>query len=219
MDPIFTVDQFPAILSGINSELNYVNSTSSHYESMPQAAKQAIFRDLQHASSTLETLGRSIELSLARGEQSEYENWKKQFSPQVERLAQLTSSVLHSANSQPDTEADEKTHLLQEQCFTVELHQDILYEREERIGKVTSAMQMVHGMLRELGELVTDQGAVIDTIEAHMDSAGQHSRSAVNQLTKTVENYKSSRQRGCLICVLTTLLLFVLGLILAGYYT
>jgi syntaxin 7 len=70
----------------------------------------------------------------------------------------------------PDAAEEEKL-LDQQQEMEFKLEQDIMIERDEKIGRISHAIQTVNSIFRDLGELVTSQGQTLDLIDDKIGSA------------------------------------------------
>ena len=102
--------------------------------------------------------------------------------------------------------------------FEIELHTDIIKEREEKINKITHTIFTVNSMLKDLSEMVCEQGYMIDTVEANIEESVIKSKQATAELLKSEKEGKSSKQRHCLVVLLVALLLFVITMIATNYY-
>lgn len=95
-----------------------------------------------------------------------------------------------------------------------ELDIEMIREREEALKQLESDIVDVNDIFKELAILVHEQGEVIDSIEANVDSTAVHVETANVQLEKAKSYQKAARKKMC--CVLVVLLVGagVLGLII-----
>lgn len=119
-------------------------------------------------------------------------------------------------------EYDENDKLLTTQQqnleFEIELHTDIIKERDEKINKITHTIYTVNTMLKDLSEMVCEQSYMIDTMENNIDDSAVKSKKATLELAKSDKDGKSSKQRQCLIVLFVVLLLFIISVIGTGFY-
>ncbi|XP_068230426.1 syntaxin-7-like isoform X1 [Palaemon carinicauda] len=109
----------------------------------------------------------------------------------------------------PSTQSQMQIQMEQEQEL-----QD-LQERERQIRQLESDIMDVNQIFKDLATMVHEQGEVIDSIEANVESAQVHVSQASTQLTQARQyQNKSRRKKICIIVTGAIILSIVLGLII-----
>jgi len=95
-----------------------------------------------------------------------------------------------------------------------EISVELIEERERAIRQLEADIVGVNEIFRDLATMVYEQGDMIDSIEANVDSAAVHVEDANVQLHKASDYQKAARKKMC--CILVTLVIVagVLGLII-----
>lgn len=87
-------------------------------------------------------------------------------------------------------------------------------ERNREINQVTEGIVEVNAIFKDLGQLVTQQGELLDTIEDNILQLQGNTQQALRELTKANEYQKAKSKWSCIILV--ALSIFVLIIILAA---
>ena len=152
-----------------------------------------------------------------------YTKWKKKLEQELVEVTKYARQLIKAEEYLQETkEVHEEDALLgpQQQIleFELEMHSDILKEREEKINKITTTIYTVNTMLKDLGEMVCEQGFLIDNIESNIEDSTIKSKNAVTELAKSDRDSKSGKQRHCLIVLLVALFLLIFTIIGTSYY-
>lgn len=157
--------------------------------------------------------------SLLKGlPEAKADKWRQDLSKEVGRLTRLTNAIYRAEQSLSDSSSEEGDAFLAESSqqqadtFEMELHEDIVQERDQRITHIGSSIQQVNSLFKEISLLVNDQGQTLDRIEEHLSGSVQHSKRTVQELEKAAERGKSNKQRHCCLVLLAVLLLLVIAL-------
>lgn len=146
------------------------------------------------------------------------DKWRQDLAREVGRLTRLTNAFYRAEQSLSDSSSEEGDAFLvdstqqQADSFELELHHDVLAERDQKITHISSAIQQVNGLFKEISLLVNDQGLTLDRIEEHMGGSALHAKKTVEELEKAAERGKNNRQRQCCLAVLAVVLLLILAL-------
>ena len=85
---------------------------------------------------------------------------------------------------------------------------DLIRKRREEIQEIESQVIQVNEMFVDVAKLVTDQGLMIDNIEAHVEKANNDTKAANVELKKASEYQKSYRGK---VCLLVLIILIIAG--------
>ena len=91
---------------------------------------------------------------------------------------------------------------------------DLLHEREQAIQKLESDIMDVNQIFKDLGMLVHEQGEMIDSIEANVESSAVHVEQGRDQLYKAKEYQKKSRRKKCILLGVIILIIIILSVII-----
>ncbi|KAK3737538.1 hypothetical protein QZH41_010643, partial [Actinostola sp. cb2023] len=90
---------------------------------------------------------------------------------------------------------------------------EMIEERERAIRQLESDIVGVNEIFRDLANMVHEQGDVIDSIEANVESAAVHVETANVQLEKARDYQKASRKKLCCILVILVVVAGAIGLV------
>ncbi|EAL63513.1 syntaxin 7 [Dictyostelium discoideum AX4] len=95
-----------------------------------------------------------------------------------------------------------------------EYQNSIIQERDEGIRKIEQSIVEINEIFVDLSGLVAEQGVMINTIEASLESTTINTKEGVNHLREASKNQKSSRNKMCWIVLILLIVCAVLGVIL-----
>ncbi|KAN0029837.1 hypothetical protein ACTA71_007974 [Dictyostelium dimigraforme] len=95
-----------------------------------------------------------------------------------------------------------------------EYQNSIIQERDEGIRKIEQSIVEINEIFVDLSGLVAEQGVMINTIEASLESTAINTKEGVNHLREASKNQKSSRNKMCWIVLILLIVCAVLGVIL-----
>lgn len=98
--------------------------------------------------------------------------------------------------------------------FEMELAEDVINERDTEIAQITSSIEELSTIFKELAVLVIDQGTVLDRIDYNMEQVMEQTEKGLDQLEKAERTQKSSRGMKCIGILLTFITLMTIILIL-----
>lgn len=113
-------------------------------------------------------------------------------------------------DQKPLLETDDRVAQLQAQEVVIEDDLALLREREERIRQLESDILDVNEIFRDLGAMISEQGEVLNDIEANVERAYSNVDSGNEQLVKAAEYQRKSRKKMCILLVI----FFVIALII-----
>ncbi|XP_031558223.1 syntaxin-7-like [Actinia tenebrosa] len=95
-----------------------------------------------------------------------------------------------------------------------EVSLEAIEERERAIRQLEADIIGVNEIFRDLGNMVHEQGEVIDSIEANVDNAAVHVETANQQLSKASKYQKAARKKMCCILVIVVIAAAIIGVII-----
>ena len=143
------------------------------------------------------------------------------------RLTKITNALYRAEQTMSDSsseEGGEKDSFLTEpkeaqtDVFEVQIHEDILMERDQKITHITSAIQQVNGLFKEISLMVNEQGEALDRIEDHIGDSVQQTKKTVQELQKAEDRTKANKRRQCCLVLLTVLMLLLVSLFSGMYW-
>ncbi|KAJ3597339.1 hypothetical protein NHX12_000867 [Muraenolepis orangiensis] len=87
-------------------------------------------------------------------------------------------------------------------------------ERETNIRQLEADIMDVNQIFKDLALMIHDQGDMIDSIEANVESAEVHVDRGATQLQRAAGYQRKSRKRMCILAMVSSLVLSILGLII-----
>jgi len=118
--------------------------------------------------------------------------------------------------------AEETRNLLQEEARRQQLmatqneldhNEQLITEREEGIEEITSNIQMVNEIMRDLNRLVTEQGDTVDTIERNVEETVAHTKGAKEEVKQASYYQKLARNKMCCILLIFAIILIIIVLV------
>lgn len=135
-------------------------------------------------------------------------------------LVGSTKSAKRQESSRPaDDFGDVKTSLVeddrrrqeqQQMDVQIDIDQNLIMEREERLRHIEGDILDINEIFRDLATMVYDQGALVDSIEANVDDTHGNLQGANVNLSKASSYQKKARTK---MCILLIILLVVAGVI------
>ncbi|TNM95077.1 syntaxin-7 [Takifugu rubripes] len=92
----------------------------------------------------------------------------------------------------------------------------LIQERELSIRQLESDITDINDIFKDLGMMVHEQGDMIDSIEANVESAETHVHSGTQQLSRAADYQRSSRKKICILMIVLAIAAVVVGLIIWG---
>ena len=221
--PEIAAEQFPVIISSIQQKISIIKSSVSSIQLMSREKRIEIHEHMKSANQLANKMQKSLLKLNTPGTKDMYTKWKKKLEQELVEVTKYARQLIKAEEYLQETkEVHEEDALLgpQQQIleFELEMHSDILKEREEKINKITTTIYTVNTMLKDLGEMVCEQGFLIDNIESNIEDSTIKSKNAVTELAKSDRDSKSGKQRHCLIVLLVALFLLIFTIIGTSYY-
>ncbi|XP_072046492.1 syntaxin-7-like [Amphiura filiformis] len=113
-----------------------------------------------------------------------------------------------------DARRQEMQAQLQQQEAVIDYDSALFEEREEQIRQIEAAMLDVNEIFKDLSVMVSEQGEVIDSIEANIDTAVDNVESGKTQLQKASTYQKKARKKMCCLFIILAIVAAVVALIL-----
>ncbi|XP_041484381.1 syntaxin-12-like isoform X2 [Lytechinus variegatus] len=103
---------------------------------------------------------------------------------------------------------------MQQQDAAIDYDLTLIQEREEQIRQIEATMLDVNEIFKDLSMMVSEQGEMIDSIEANVDRAGDNVEEGTKQLATASKYQKKARKKMCCIFMILAICAIVLALIL-----
>ncbi|XP_078683194.1 syntaxin-12-like isoform X5 [Branchiostoma floridae x Branchiostoma belcheri] len=100
------------------------------------------------------------------------------------------------------------------QMMEEESNLEMIRERETAIRQLEADIMDVNSIFKDLATMVHEQGEMIDSIEANVESAAIHVESGNQQLRQASDYQKKSRRKLCIILIVGLIALGIIGLII-----
>ncbi|TMS12215.1 syntaxin-7 [Larimichthys crocea] len=92
----------------------------------------------------------------------------------------------------------------------------LIQERESSIRQLESDIIDINDIFKDLGMMVHEQGDMIDSIEANVETADVHVQNATQQLSRAADYQRSSRKKICILVIVLAVAAVIIGLIIWG---
>ncbi|KAL8222401.1 UNVERIFIED_CONTAM: Syntaxin-7 [Gekko kuhli] len=107
----------------------------------------------------------------------------------------------------------------QSQVLDEEITEDdlrLIEERETAIRQLEADIMDINEIFKDLGMMIHEQGDIIDSIEANVETAEVHVQQANQQLSRAADYQRKSRKKMCILILVLAVGATVLGLIIWG---
>lgn len=161
----------------------------------------------------------------------EFELIKKNFNHIRRQYNERSASVIlkdrianKAAVDDPFEGGDETTPLIsqqqqqqQQQQYTVpqqdlDLHAILAEERANEIKRIHGGVDEINSIYKQLGYLVQQQGAQVDTVENNMTNLTSHTQNASRELIKADNYQKQKRKWSCIILMILVIIVLIVVL-------
>ncbi|XP_032477101.1 syntaxin-12-like [Phocoena sinus] len=123
-----------------------------------------------------------------------------------QREEQLVSCDSHEEWNQMQSQEDE--------VAITEQDLELIKERETAIQQLKADILDVNQIFKDLAMMIHDQGDLVDSIEANVESSEVHVERATDQLQRAAYYQKKSRKKICILVLVLSVIIVILGLIL-----
>uniref|UniRef100_A0A3Q4N864 Syntaxin-7 n=1 Tax=Neolamprologus brichardi TaxID=32507 RepID=A0A3Q4N864_NEOBR len=131
---------------------------------------------------------------------------EKEFVARVRASSRLSVSNCLSSDHQIQVQADAVT----------EEDLRLILERESALRQLESDIVDINDIFKDLGMMVHEQGDMIDSIEANVESTETNIQKGMHQLARASDYQQSSRKKICIILIVLVVVAVVVGLIIWG---
>lgn len=107
-----------------------------------------------------------------------------------------------------------QTQTQTEEAAITEEDLEVIKERETNIRQLEADIMDVNQIFKDLAVMIHDQGEMIDSIEANVESAEIHVDRGAAQLQRASYYQRKSRKRMCILAMVLSLVLTILGIII-----
>ncbi|XP_054604342.2 syntaxin-7 isoform X1 [Nothobranchius furzeri] len=137
-----------------------------------------------------------------------------------EYVARVRASSRVSSGGQPeDSFGNAPQNYSQVQAQTEAFNEEdlrLIQERESAIRQLESDITDINDIFKDLGMMVHEQGDMIDSIEANVETADNCVQNASQQLTQAASYQQSHRKKICILLIVGAVGIVVIGLIIWG---
>ncbi|XP_032877177.1 syntaxin-7 [Amblyraja radiata] len=91
---------------------------------------------------------------------------------------------------------------------------ELIKDRENAIQQLESDILDINEIFKDLGMMIHEQGDLVDSIEANVETAEVHVHEANQQLSRAAEYQRKSRKKICILIIVLLILAVVVGLII-----
>ncbi|XP_061738184.1 syntaxin-12-like [Nerophis ophidion] len=91
---------------------------------------------------------------------------------------------------------------------------ELIKERETNIRQLESDIMDVNQIFKDLAVMIHDQGEMIDSIEANVENAEVHVERGTDQLQRAAYYQQKSRKKICILALVFSIALVILGIII-----
>nr|XP_046274016.1 syntaxin-12-like [Scatophagus argus]XP_046274017.1 syntaxin-12-like [Scatophagus argus]XP_046274018.1 syntaxin-12-like [Scatophagus argus] len=91
---------------------------------------------------------------------------------------------------------------------------ELIKERETNIRQLESDIMDVNQIFKDLAVMIHDQGEMIDSIEANVENAEVHVERGTDQLQRAAYYQQKSRKKMCILAMVCSIVLVILGIII-----
>ncbi|XP_061521342.1 syntaxin-12 [Phyllopteryx taeniolatus] len=101
-----------------------------------------------------------------------------------------------------------------EEAAITEEDLELIKERETNIRQLESDIMDVNQIFKDLAVMIHDQGEMIDSIEANVENAEVHVERGAEQLQRAAYYQQKSRKKMCILALVCSIALVILGIII-----
>jgi len=147
---------------------------------------------------------------------SDYQKLVVSFNQIIEQSRAVTLTASHMSDD--DDDPFDEGHLQYQETkqlqHEVNHHHAVTIERAERVSRIVDETGKVQDMFKELNQLVTQQGKVIDSLENHIELTRVEVKEGESQLLKAHDSQEKKRKSTCWILLLAAIVILVLVVII-----
>ncbi|XP_029475242.1 syntaxin-12 isoform X2 [Rhinatrema bivittatum] len=166
--------------------------------------KERLMNDFSSALNNFQTIQRRV---------SEKE---KEMVARARAGSRLSGEERHKDEQLVSFDSNEDWNQMQSQEEDVITEQDLelIKERETAIQQLEADILDVNQIFKDLAVMIHDQGEMIDSIEANVESTEVHVEHANEQLQRAAYYQKKSRKKICILVLILVIVAAILGLII-----
>ncbi|CAE7115532.1 unnamed protein product [Rhizoctonia solani] len=169
-------------------------------------------RNLPQHKALLQKTSHDFQVSLVAFQQAQKVSAERQRTV-VEGVKQAVEDNADSGAVASSPQSQRQLQAFQSQISPAELaHQEsLIQERENEIREIETGIHELNEIFRDLGTLVTEQGAMLDTIEDNVNTVALDTSDAADQLNQASEyQRRAGRRAACLMLVIVIVICVVL---------
>lgn len=175
-------------------------------------------RNLPQHKALLQKISHDFQVSLVAFQRAQKVSAERQRTV-VEGVKQaVEDNADQNAGMSSSPQSQRQVQMFQNQISPAELaHQEsLIQERENEIREIETGIHELNEIFRDLGTLVTEQGAMLNTIEDNVTIVATNTTDAAQQLEQASEyQRKAGRRAACLMLVVVIVICVVLLAVLS----
>ncbi|XP_072170384.1 syntaxin-12-like isoform X1 [Diadema setosum] len=235
---IFRINNSIAALEKAIRQIGTTNDSNILRSKIQQMLQQSN-TSIKDTKLCMEVLGQKARL-LDKAKKIQFERLANDFQDTVQRYGSVQKRVANKMRSSPsvgprqgggsmgfgeEPSYDQKTPLMreeeqerqremqrqmQQQEAAIDYDLTLIQEREEQIRQIEASMLDVNEIFRDLSMMVSEQGEMIDSIEANVDRAGDNVEEGAKQLATASRYQKKARKKMfCIFCILAVVAIVI----------
>lgn len=221
-----SIQKINSSVSSIEKSVRQIG-TASDSENLRNRITSVLHGTNQDVAHTQQSIKRLKELgrTLTKERRLQEERITRQFMETVQRVSKVQQTVASRMKAYPnlpkqqspqvgddfssgEPSSIEAPSMVQKQEEQLHYDLSLLEERERQVRDIESAIVDVNEIFRDLGAMVTEQGDMIDSIEANVERGSENVSSATQQLEKAQMYQTKARRKQC--CIVVTLIVVVI---------
>ncbi|EDV97926.1 syntaxin-12 [Drosophila grimshawi] len=199
---------------GTPKDLNALREKIHSINKKTNTRVQATSSDLQRLQAVVRHGDRQQKLQLDKLTH-EFQNVVEKYSTQQKRISLATRRSYQAAAAEQESEIGARSQLLQEQREEqagLERQHDMLVERQRQVEQIEADIIDVNVIMNKLSNLVTEQGAVVGTIEETIEHTTVNVEEGRSELEKAAASRYSHRRKILILLVIAV----IIGLVVTG---
>ncbi|XP_077208822.1 syntaxin-7 [Paroedura picta] len=142
---------------------------------------------------------------------------EREFVARVRASSRVSGGATEESNREGTLvswESQTQSQVLDEEITEDDLR--LIEERETAIRQLEADIMDINEIFKDLGMMIHEQGDIIDSIEANVETAEVHVQQANQQLSRAADYQRKSRKKMCILIIVLTVGITILGLIIWG---
>ena len=155
-----------------------------------------------------------------RVSKSQYDKLNSEFlslSKIFESLNKLASTSRVEVPKEKPEEEEEDPEMLKIKTVG-HLNDIVLRERDETIAQVEKDMNELNSMFKEAGEMIVEQGVILEEADKNMDVSVKETKRAADDMDGANKLQQKAKDKLVFMCILIVIVLVLVSLVVLGYF-